>query len=104
MHSANNEPPPLLSTRSAALPPAALAQPPPAPVAAHQVDALAAGRLHDGVVEIGLPRFDAGIEAESVQFLEFLAGSGGPDDLRADRLRRLQSGHADTRGHARDEQ
>src|SRR3989454_1479117 len=65
-----------------------------------QVHALAVGGLHDGVVEVGGARADADVEAELLQARQLVGRARGADDARAERLARLERGHADARGHA----
>jgi hypothetical protein len=62
------------------------------------------GGLHHRVAEIGLARGEPHVEPERLESGELLRRARSADHMRAQRLRRLQRGHADAGGDAEHQQ
>src|ERR671935_2129188 len=75
-----------------------------ADVVHHQVHPLAVGRFHYRVMEVGLARRDADVEAVALERLQLGARARRTDDPGAHRLRRGERRHADAGRDAGNEQ
>ena len=66
--------------------------------------AVLAGRFQDGRREVGGAGAEGHVQPEALESLQLGGRPRGADDLRAQRLRELQRGHADARGDAVDQE